>query len=102
MIAIRSISEQQERKDMHIIFTILIGLVVGVVAKFLMPGRDPGGMIITTLLGIAGAFVASFAGERLGWYAPGASAGFIASVLGAMALLLIYRLVFKRKATVHR
>ncbi|HTD66202.1 MAG TPA: GlsB/YeaQ/YmgE family stress response membrane protein [Candidatus Limnocylindria bacterium] len=71
---------------MEIIVTILIGLVVGVVAKFLMPGRDPGGFIITTLLGIAGAFVARFVGERFGWYAPGEPAGFIAAVGGAVLL----------------
>ena len=82
---------------MHILITILIGLVVGIVAKFLMPGRDPGGFIITTLLGIAGAFVARFIGERLGWYGPTDAVGFIASVGGAMILLLIYRLVFRRK-----
>lgn len=83
---------------MHIILTILIGLVVGIVAKFLMPGRDPGGFIITTLLGIAGAFVARFLGEKLGWYGPTDAVGFLASVGGAMILLLIYRLLFRRKA----
>jgi uncharacterized membrane protein YeaQ/YmgE (transglycosylase-associated protein family) len=83
---------------MYIIFTIIIGLVVGIVAKLLMPGRDPGGFIITTLLGIAGAFVARFIGEKLGWYGPSDAVGFIASVVGAMILLLIYRLVFRRKA----
>ena len=84
---------------MSIIVTIVIGLVVGVVAKFLMPGRDPGGFIITTLLGIAGAFVAKFVGEKLGWYGSTDAAGFIASVGGAMLLLLLYRLItnFRRK-----
>ena len=82
---------------MEIIVTILIGLAVGIVAKLLMPGRDPGGFIITTLLGIAGAFVARFVGERMGWYGPGDAAGFIAAVGGAMVLLLIYRLLFRRK-----
>jgi uncharacterized membrane protein YeaQ/YmgE (transglycosylase-associated protein family) len=82
---------------MHIIITILIGLAVGIVAKLLMPGRDPGGFIITTLLGIAGAFVARFIGERLGWYGPTDPAGFIASVGGAMLLLLLYRLIFRRR-----
>ena len=82
---------------MEIIVTILIGLAVGIVAKLLMPGRDPGGFIITTLLGIAGAFVARFIGERMGWYGPGDAAGFIAAVGGAMVLLLIYRLLFRRK-----
>ena len=82
---------------MHILITILIGLVIGIIAKFLMPGRDPGGFIITTLLGIAGAFVARFVGERMGWYGPGDAVGFIAAVGGAMLLLLIYRLLFGRK-----
>jgi uncharacterized membrane protein YeaQ/YmgE (transglycosylase-associated protein family) len=81
---------------MHIVWTCLVGLVVGVVAKFLMPGKDPGGLIITMLLGIAGAFVASFLGGMLGWYAAGSGAGFIMSVLGAMLILLLYRLATKR------
>lgn len=87
---------------MHIIVTILIGLAVGIIAKLLMPGRDPGGFIITTLLGIAGAFVAKFIGERLGWYGPTDPAGFLASVGGAMILLLIYRLLFRRKGVVRQ
>jgi uncharacterized membrane protein YeaQ/YmgE (transglycosylase-associated protein family) len=62
---------------MGLLYTILIGLVIGVVAKFLMPGRDPGGCIITILLGIAGSFVASYLGQAMGWYAPGQPAGFI-------------------------
>lgn len=82
---------------MSVLVTIIIGLVVGIVAKFLMPGRDPGGFIITTLLGIAGAFVASYVGQKAGWYAPGEPAGFIAAVIGAMVLLLLYRLLFRRK-----
>ena len=82
---------------MHIIWTILIGLVIGVVAKFLMPGRDPGGCIITILLGIAGSFVATYLGRALGLYSEGATAGFIMSVIGAMLLLGIYRLIAKRR-----
>ena len=82
---------------MSILGTLLIGLLVGIVAKFLMPGRDPGGFIITTLLGIAGAFLANFIGQKAGWYAPGEPAGFLAAVLGAMALLLVYRLLFGRR-----
>ena len=88
---------------MHIIVTILIGLVIGIVAKFLMPGRDPGGFIITALLGIAGAFVARFIGQQLGWYGPTDAAGFIASVGGAMVLLLLYRMLFHRRPAIeHR
>ncbi len=75
-----------------ILWTLVIGLVVGAIAKFLMPGRDPGGCIITILLGIAGAFVAGYLGRVMGWYEPGQPAGFIASVVGAMLLLLVYRI----------
>ena len=82
---------------MGLLYTLLIGLVIGAVAKFLMPGRDPGGCIITILLGIAGSFVASFLGQAMGWYAPGEPAGFIFSVIGAMILLLIYRMLFRRR-----
>jgi uncharacterized membrane protein YeaQ/YmgE (transglycosylase-associated protein family) len=78
---------------MNLIWTLIIGLLVGVVAKFLMPGKDPGGLIVTILLGIAGSFVAAFLGRGLGLYAEGATAGFIMSVFGAILLLLIYRLL---------
>ena len=81
-----------------IIATLAIGLVVGAVAKLLMPGKDPGGCIVTILLGIAGAFVASYLGQAAGWYLPGQPAGFIASVVGAMLLLLLYRLIFRRRS----
>jgi uncharacterized membrane protein YeaQ/YmgE (transglycosylase-associated protein family) len=80
-----------------IIGSLIIGLVVGAIAKFLMPGRDPGGCIITILIGIAGALVAGFLGRVVGWYEPGQPAGFIASVIGAMLLLLIYRLIIGRR-----
>ena len=83
---------------MHILITFIVGLVVGLVAKLLMPGRDPGGFIITALLGIAGAFVAKFIGQQLGWYRPEDAAGFIASVIGAIILLGLYRLLFRRRA----
>jgi uncharacterized membrane protein YeaQ/YmgE (transglycosylase-associated protein family) len=84
---------------MHLIWTLIIGLVIGAVAKLLMPGKDPGGIIITILLGIAGSFVATFLGAKLGLYQDGSGAGFIASVLGAMLLLFIYRL-FNRSSAV--
>ncbi len=84
---------------MSIIGTILIGFIVGVIAKLLMPGRDPGGFIITTLLGIAGAFVAKYIGQALGWYSENDSAGFLASVVGAIILLALYRLTFGRSRT---
>jgi len=80
----------------EILWTLVIGLVVGAIAKLLTPGKDPGGCIITILIGIAGAFVAGYLGRALGWYQPGQPAGFIASVIGAMVLLLIYRLISKR------
>jgi uncharacterized membrane protein YeaQ/YmgE (transglycosylase-associated protein family) len=80
---------------MAIITTIIVGLIVGLLAKFLMPGRDPGGFIVTTLIGIAGAFLGTFVGRALGLYQPGEAAGWIMSVVGAILLLLIYRLVVK-------
>ena len=81
---------------MQFLWTLFIGLIIGAVAKLLMPGKDPGGIIVTMLLGIAGSFVGTFIGRMLGLYRDGSSAGFIMSVIGAMLLLLIYRL-FKRK-----
>ena len=80
---------------MSLIWTLLIGLVVGAIAKFLMPGRDPGGFIVTILIGIAGALVAGFFGRSLGWYTEGQPAGFVGSVVGAILLLLVYRLITK-------
>jgi uncharacterized membrane protein YeaQ/YmgE (transglycosylase-associated protein family) len=87
---------------MEILWTILIGLAVGVVAKLLMPGDDPGGLIITIFLGIAGAFVARWIGQAAGWYGPTESAGFLASVGGAVVLLIIYRLLFGRRRRVSK
>ena len=81
---------------MSIIATIVIGLLVGIVAKLLMPGRDPGGFIITILLGIAGAFVATYLGQVTNFYQPGEPAGFVGGVVGAMVLLLLYRLLLRR------
>jgi uncharacterized membrane protein YeaQ/YmgE (transglycosylase-associated protein family) len=81
---------------MGLIGTILIGFVVGLIAKMLMPGKDPGGFIVTTLIGIAGSLLATFLGRTLGWYEVGQSAGFIAALIGAILLLVIYRMV-KRK-----
>ena len=83
---------------MAIVSTILVGLIVGAIAKLLMPGKDPGGFIITILLGIAGAFIASYLGQAIGWYKAGEPAGWIMSVIGAMILLLLYRMLFKRGA----
>ena len=82
---------------MSIIWTILIGFLIGVVAKFLMPGRDPAGFIITVLIGIAGSVIAGYLGGALGWYRVGEPTGFIASVIGAMILLFVYRMVTGRR-----
>jgi uncharacterized membrane protein YeaQ/YmgE (transglycosylase-associated protein family) len=79
--------------------TFIIGLVVGIIAKFLMPGKDPGGFIITAILGIAGSFLATWLGRALGWYQEGASAGWIASIIGAIILLVLYRFFSKKSAT---
>jgi uncharacterized membrane protein YeaQ/YmgE (transglycosylase-associated protein family) len=84
---------------MNIVWAIVIGLVVGVIAKFLMPGKDPGGFIVTVLLGIGGALVASLLGRSMGWYQDGQAAGFIASVVGAMLLLMLFRM-FRRTPSV--
>jgi len=83
---------------MGIIGWIIFGLIVGVVAKLLMPGRDPGGWIVTILLGIAGALVGGFLGRALGWYGPGHAAGFLMSLVGALILLGLYRLIIGRAA----
>ena len=81
---------------MSILWMIVIGLVIGAFAKLLMPGRDPGGVVMTMLLGIAGSIVAGFIGRSAGWYAQGERAGFIASVLGAILLLVLYRAITSR------
>ena len=80
-----------------ILWTLVIGLIIGAVAKLLMPGKDPGGCIITILLGIAGSFIASYLGRAMGWYEPGQPAGFIFSVVGALLLLILYRLIAGRR-----
>lgn len=81
------------------IWAIIIGLIVGIIAKFLMPGKDPGGFIITALIGIAGAALATWLGQSMGMYQMGEPAGFIASVLGAMLILFIYRLFVGKRAS---
>jgi len=83
--------------DYGVIGWILIGLIAGGIAKLLMPGRDPGGCIVTILIGIAGAVLAGFIGQSVGWYRPGEGAGFIAAIVGALVILLIYRLIMKRR-----
>jgi uncharacterized membrane protein YeaQ/YmgE (transglycosylase-associated protein family) len=80
-----------------ILVWIVLGLIAGGVAKLLMPGKDPGGCVITILLGIAGALVAGFLGKAVGWYDQNEGAGFIAAIVGAFIILLIYRLVLRRR-----
>lgn len=82
---------------MGIISWILFGLVIGIIAKLLMPGRDPGGFIITILLGIAGALLGGFIGRAMGFYGPNESAGWIISILGAIILLALYRMMVRRR-----
>src|SRR5437764_6715147 len=86
-------STNSRRSSMNVLWTIIFGLIVGLVAKLLMPGRDPGGFIVTILLGIAGAALARWIGRQLGWYGPEDAAGFLASVVGAIILLLLYRVI---------
>ena len=86
---------------LSLLWTALIGLVVGALAKFIMPGKDPGGIWITMLLGIAGSFLGSWIGRLLGWYQEGQSAGFIMSLIGALILLAIYHF-YKRSTASYR
>ena len=82
---------------MGIIIAIFIGFIIGVLAKMLMPGRDPAGFVVTVLLGIGGAVVARWLGSLIGLYAPGQPAGFLASVVGSLLLLSIYRVAFGKR-----
>jgi uncharacterized membrane protein YeaQ/YmgE (transglycosylase-associated protein family) len=85
---------------MGFLWTLIIGLVVGAIAKLIMPGRDPGGIIVTMLIGVAGALLAGFLGRALGWYTdPGQGPGIIASIIGALILLFLYRLFTGRRGT---
>jgi uncharacterized membrane protein YeaQ/YmgE (transglycosylase-associated protein family) len=86
---------------MGILWTIIIGFVAGVIAKFIMPGdNEPTGFILTAILGIVGAFVATFLGQALGWYRPGEGAGLIGAVVGAVIVLLLYGMVAGRRRTI--
>lgn len=84
----------------HIIGWIVFGLIVGIIAKLLMPGRDPGGFIVTALLGIFGAVLAGWIGRAVGWYGPNDSAGFLMSVVGAIIVLALYHMVAGRRRTI--
>ena len=79
---------------------IVFGVIVGAIAKLLMPGRDPGGFIVTMLLGIAGALVGGFLGRAAGWYGPNDPAGFLMSLFGAVVLLMLYRMIIGRRSTI--
>ena len=84
---------------MGIIWTIIIGFLAGVVAKFIMPGRnEPSGFILTTILGIAGAFLATWLGQAVGWYRPGEGAGFIGAIVGAIIVLAIWSMIAGRRS----
>ena len=86
---------------MSILWTIIIGFIAGVIAKFIMPGdNEPAGFILTAILGIVGAFVATFLGQALGWYHPGEGAGLIGAVVGAIIVLLVYGMVAGRRPVV--
>ncbi len=76
---------------------IVIGALAGIIAKAIVPGKDPGGCIVTILLGVAGALLAGFLGNALGWYRPGQGAGFIAAIIGAIIILFVYRLIAGRR-----
>lgn len=84
---------------MSIIWAIIIGFIVGIIAKLLMPGKDPKGFIITILLGIGGSVVGKFLGQGIGFYKEGESAGFFMSIIGAMILLYIYHLIVRDKSS---
>jgi uncharacterized membrane protein YeaQ/YmgE (transglycosylase-associated protein family) len=100
-MACNSQSHHDQEIPMHILWMLIIGLVAGGLAKLIMPGKDPGGVIVTMLIGVAGSLIAGFLGRSLGWYETGEGAGFIASVLGAVILLAGYRVVAGRRPAVH-
>jgi uncharacterized membrane protein YeaQ/YmgE (transglycosylase-associated protein family) len=88
-------------RNMSILWTIIIGFIAGVIAKFIMPGdNEPAGFILTAILGIVGAFVATFLGQALGWYRPGEGAGLIGAVVGAIIVLVVYGMVAGRRRVV--
>ena len=84
-------------EDYGIVGWIVIGLIAGGIAKLLMPGKDPGGCLITILLGIAGALLAGFIGKAVGWYEEGEAAGFVAAIVGAFIILFLYRMILRRR-----
>ena len=83
---------------LSLLWAAIIGLIAGAIAKFIMPGRDPGGIFVTMLIGVAGALLMSFIGRQLGWYGEGEGAGFLMAIVGAIILLALYRLINKNRA----
>jgi len=96
VVTLTNLKPNTNYTTMSLIWMIIIGLIVGAVAKFIMPGKDPGGIIITIVIGIVGALIAGFLGRSLGWYGEGEPVGFIASVVGSIILLFLYRMVTGR------
>jgi uncharacterized membrane protein YeaQ/YmgE (transglycosylase-associated protein family) len=96
----RSAQKASPGDIMHLIWILVIGLVVGALAKLVMPGKDPGGAIVTIIIGVAGSMLAHLIGRGAGWYAADEPAGFIASIVGAVLLLAVYRLLVGRKAAI--
>lgn len=84
---------------LHLLWVAILGLIVGAIAKLIMPGKDPGGILVTMLIGIAGAFLGTFIGRAIGHYGEGESAGFLMSLVGALILLGIYHLIRRRQVT---
>lgn len=82
---------------MSFIIAIIMGLIIGAIAKFVMPGRDPGGIIVTCLIGIVGSLLATWLGQQVGWYHEGEGAGFIGGIVGSIILLILYRLIIGRR-----
>jgi uncharacterized membrane protein YeaQ/YmgE (transglycosylase-associated protein family) len=90
-----------KENQMNVLWTIIIGFIAGVIAKFIMPGdNEPSGFILTTILGIVGAFVATFLGQSLGWYRPSEGAGLVGAIVGAIIVLLVYGFVAGRRRTI--
>jgi uncharacterized membrane protein YeaQ/YmgE (transglycosylase-associated protein family) len=83
---------------MHILWALIIGLVIGAIARFIVPGKDPGGIIVTSMIGMAGSLLATFLGQAIGWYDRGQAAGCIASLVGAVLLLSVYHMFRRRTA----
>ncbi|MEZ4399201.1 MAG: GlsB/YeaQ/YmgE family stress response membrane protein [Kofleriaceae bacterium] len=82
---------------MEFVWMLIIGLVIGALAKLVMPGSDPGGVLVTILIGLAGSMIAGLLGRALGWYGPGQRVGFVASIVGAIVLLALYRVVTRHR-----